>query len=90
MSRDSVRLAPNIPPVGLREVAETCILCASNLESVAVRYPLRLKLNQEGRVLPAVLVGYACRTCHQDRRPEVHAAQFLAAHRYLHFEKRMT
>jgi hypothetical protein len=48
---------------------------------------LRLALRHRGRELPSLVVGYACSICHSDRRPEVRAAQFLAAQRYLHVQR---
>ena len=87
MNGDPVRLVPNIPPIGLRDVAVACIVCDADLETASVRYPLRLKLCHEGRDLPALLVGYSCNTCYRERRAEVRTAQFLAAHRYMHAER---
>lgn len=86
MSADSPRVVPNIPPVGLRAVEETCIVCADDLKSVAVRYPLRLALTRRGRKLDPLLIGYACTDCHGGRADEVRAAQFVAAQRYLHVQ----
>lgn len=87
MNGDSASIVPNIPPAGLRAVEESCIVCARDVACASVRYPLRLQLSQKGDRLPALIVGYACDACHADRLPEVRAAQFLAAQRYLHVKQ---
>lgn len=87
MNRDSVSVVPNIPPAGLRAVDEACIVCAEGVASASVRYPLRLELSHNGRRLPALIIGYACGACHTGRLPEVRAAHFVAAQRYLHVKQ---
>jgi len=83
MNGDSVQLVPNIPPLGLRDVPETCIVCAITVENKSARNTLRIRLSQGGRTHPALVIGYACRACYADRRHEVHSAQFAEAQRYL-------
>jgi hypothetical protein len=82
MHGDSVRLTPNIPPLGLRDVPEECVVCARDLESTSNRNPLSLRVSSGGIRWPSIVIGYACNPCHDGRRDEVRAAQLAVAQRY--------
>jgi hypothetical protein len=78
---------PCIPPLGLREIESSCVVCSSALPDPLERHPLRLQLSQDNAALPLLTIAYACKPCRFTRHDEVTKAHFEAASRYIHLPK---
>lgn len=78
------RAVPNIPPVGLREPENCCLVCDRALPDAADRHPLRLEMTLGAKPLPALVIAFACKPCRLTRHEEVRRAHFEAAGKYVH------